>query len=144
MPKHPNSLHHTNSYDSKFYDLNLRERQKLVEEAISEKRTLLSRWQSLSSEQTESWALRAQRAASMIGRQAAVVDLGCGMMELERYLPPTTTYVPVDVVWRDERTTIVDLNRQDLPDLGADCVAGLGILEYIFDLPKLLQRMSAR
>ena len=125
-----------------FYSLSLEERIKLGKEAALAGKTLISRWQDLASEETGTWTRRAERAAQMIGSQESVVDLGCGMMALERYLPMTTRYIPVDVVRRDRRTTIVDINEQELPDLGGSCIVGLGIFEYIYDLPKVIRRMS--
>jgi hypothetical protein len=133
---------HENTKPINFYDLDLTERQKLVKFAVNSRKTLVSRWKSLASEYTDSWSLRAQRAAQMIGHQSSVVDLGCGMMTLENFLQPTTVYIPADVVRRDDRTKVVDLNKQDLPDFGAECLVGLGLIEYIFDVPKLLLRMS--
>lgn len=127
-----------------FYDLELSARQKLVAEAVATQETLVFRWEHLAAERTDSWSLRAKRAAQLIGSQASVVDLGCGMMTLEGFLNPTALYIPVDVVRRDERTLLVDLNKEDLPDFAADCLVGLGLLEYIFDVPKLLKRISTR
>ena len=78
----------------------------------------------------------------MLGDPRAVIDLGCGLMTLEEYLPAGTAYIPVDVVRRDERTIVIDLNRQPLPDLHAPAIVGLGLLEYIFDVPALLARIA--
>src|SRR3712207_7606350 len=37
---------------------------------------------------------------------------GCGMMTLERDLPAPVGYLPCDVVRRDHRTILCDLNRE--------------------------------
>lgn len=126
-----------------FYALDLPTRQRLVEQAAQAGETLVFRWATLASEATDSWLARAEQAAALIGPQRSVIDLGCGMMTLERFLPPGTTYIPVDVVARDARTLVVDLNRDGMPALSADCLVGLGILEYVYDLPRLLQGIAA-
>jgi hypothetical protein len=66
----------------------------------------------------------------------------CGDMKMEKHLPPGATYVPLDVVARDDRTIVVDLNRKSLPAVDADFVLGMGVLEYIFDVPKLLRQLA--
>lgn len=128
---------------SNFYDLSFTERKKRTLEAIDERRTLVSRWETLATEITDSWAIRAQRAAAFLGDIQSVADVGCGMMLLERYLDDNIRYVPLDVVRRDDRTIVVDLNKETLPsDLGVDYIAGLGLLEYLFDVPRLLQQVA--
>lgn len=128
---------------SNFYDLDSKDRERIVDAAIWSRKTLISRWETLASEKTESWAIRAQRAASMLGGVSSVVDVGCGMMTLEQYLPGNVRYVPVDVVRRDARTFVIDLNEEELPDFGTDCIVGLGLLEYLFDVPSILRRMAS-
>ncbi|WP_052409799.1 class I SAM-dependent methyltransferase [Paraburkholderia oxyphila] len=126
-----------------FYDLDIKDRERIVSAAIGSRQTLMSRWEALAVEKTESWALRAQRAASMLGGVSSIADVGCGMMTLENYLPRDVRYVPVDVVRRDVRTIVIDLNKEELPDLGTDCIVGLGLLEYLFDVPALLRRIAS-
>lgn len=127
---------------SHFYDRSLAERQEIVNNAIRLHETLVARWETLASEYTDSWSLRAQRAVSMMGDIDSVADVGCGMMTLERYLPSGVSYVPMDVVRRDDRTIVVDLNKEKLPMVGTECLVALGLLEYIFDVPALLKQMS--
>ncbi|OZI32035.1 hypothetical protein CAL29_29820 [Bordetella genomosp. 10] len=127
---------------SHFYDLNISERQALVKQAIDSQTTLVSRWEKLASEYTDTWSLRARRAAELIGDVESVADVGCGMMTLESYLPVSVNYVPVDVVRRDDRTIVIDLNKEPMPPLGTKCIVGLGLLEYIFDVSALIKSMS--
>ncbi|QBR02186.1 hypothetical protein [Paraburkholderia pallida] len=128
---------------SNFYDLDIKDRERIVSDAIGSRQTLMSRWEALAQERTEGWAIRAQRAASMLGAVSSVADVGCGMMTLEKYLPRDVRYVPVDVVRRDVRTIVIDLNKEALPDLGTDCIVGLGLLEYLFDVPAVLRRIAS-
>ncbi|CAM2172994.1 Methyltransferase domain-containing protein [Paraburkholderia sacchari] len=125
-----------------FYDLDIKERERIVSASIDSRQTLISRWEALALEKTEGWAIRAQQAASMLGAVLSVADVGCGMMTLEKYLPRDALYVPVDVVRRDPRTIVIDLNKVELPDLGTDSIVGLGLLEYLFDVPAILQRIA--
>jgi hypothetical protein len=124
-----------------FYNKDFGTRRALTKRVISEKATLLERWQDVTDE-SKLWTGRAQRIASLIRGQESVVDLGCGTMQLEHFLPPTVKYLAVDVVRRDDRTIVVDLNTQALPHLMADCLVAAGILEYIHDVPKLLLAIS--
>jgi len=125
-----------------FFDLTLSERKRLVKSAKDQNVTLMSRWESLNFEPIGAWSARAQFAATLLGRQASVADIGCGLMPLERFLEAGTAYIPLDVVARDSRTTVVDLNLQELPALGAKAIAALGLIEYIYDVPRLLARMA--
>lgn len=55
------------------------------------------------------------RVADYLGAGSKVVDLGCGAMSLERHLPAGCQYVPSDLVARDARTRVCDLNRANCP-----------------------------
>ena len=59
----------------------------------------------------EQWPVRATAAAAWLADASSVTDLGCGTMSLERYLRPEQRYVPVDLLPRDERTLVLDLNK---------------------------------
>jgi len=81
------------------------------------------------------WQERSRIAATWIPAGAKVLDIGCGAMTLERHLPEGCTYIPCDVVRRDERTERCDLNRGEIPSrlAEADRVTMLGVLEYLYD-----------
>lgn len=124
-----------------FYDRDQAERISLTEAALSEKRTIHERWVALAAPEGELWSARAALAAEILGKQRAVVDLGCGTMTLERYLAKSTLYRPVDVVSRDARTVICDLNAELPPKLDASAVVCLGLLEYLVDPARLMQEL---
>jgi len=88
------------------------------------------------------WDGRAQLAARMIRSGARVLDLGCGAMALERFLPPGCAYIPCDLVARDSRTLVCDFNAGEFP-VGLDCdeAVALGVLEYLFDAPAFLAEL---
>ncbi len=91
------------------------------------------------------WELRSVRAADYLGAGSKVVDLGCGAMSLERHLPAGCQYVPSDLVARDARTRVCDLNRGELPsnDLGpGTTVTMLGVLEYLYDPAAVLAALA--
>jgi hypothetical protein len=52
-------------------------------------------------------------------------------MTLGRYLSAQTKYVPVDLVARDRRTIIRDVNREPPPATGMPAAACLGLLGYL-------------
>ena len=85
------------------------------------------------------WPERIKLAAEWIPRASTVLDLGCGDMSLERHLVDCC-YIPCDVVKRDGRTIVCDLNaaRPRVPVHPTHIVA-LGLLEYITDPPALVE-----
>lgn len=122
--------------------INEAERRKAV---IAEQQTDIECW-SDPTQLEPAWDARAEVASRFIPMGADVVDLGCGAMALERFLPAGCSYQPVDVVRRDARTIVCDLNRRELPEdalAKADVVTMLGVLEYLYDLPAFLTRLAA-
>jgi len=90
------------------------------------------------------WNERARMAADFIPAGAHVMDLGCGRMALETYLPPGCRYTPCDLVARDERTLICDFNSQAIPKTaGITHITALGVLEYIHDWRAFLRQLRA-
>jgi hypothetical protein len=105
--------------------------------------TDLARWsdpQNLSRE----WDERAKLVADWLPTGARVVDIGCGNMAVEGLLRGGL-YLPVDVVSRDTRTHVIDLNHDSLPDSFFDPVDHatlLGVLEYLANPESLLQQLA--
>jgi len=89
------------------------------------------------------WAARARMASDLVPAYARVLDLGCGAMDLERYLPEGCEYLPVDLAARDKRTIVCDFNAGEFPKIGADIVSMLGVLEYISEPLSLLKRIRS-
>lgn len=81
------------------------------------------------------WKARSVLAADLVPAGSRVLELGCGAMTLERSLPFGCAYQPCDVVARDERTIVADLNTDGVPEAAlaaADLVVMLGLWEYLF------------
>lgn len=92
------------------------------------------------------WDSRAEVAAQYIPDGARVLDIGCGKMALERFLPKHCFYQPCDVVKRDARTITCDLNRKEFPSeavTSADIITLLGVIEYVKDLPAMFAQLRA-
>jgi hypothetical protein len=121
-----------------FISLSVEERITLTLKARESGTPLTERWRQLDLAVSREWSERCRQAAKWLTDANAVADLGCGQMLLESYLRRGQTYVPVDFLPRDTRTTIVDFNAQPLPELGASHFAALGLLEYIYDLDGFL------
>mmetsp|Transcript_24673 Transcript_24673/g.41380 ORF Transcript_24673/g.41380 Transcript_24673/m.41380 type:complete len:404 (-) Transcript_24673:364-1575(-) len=90
-----------------------------------------------------------------------VLDIGCGpFFFVSKFLPETVAYTPCDIVKRDERTYVIDLNLKDdevgvpnpdgdVPDsldtirrkVGSEVnlITMLGVAEYVADVPRLFQ-----
>lgn len=118
------------------------EKRSLREQHAAAKTTMFSRWET--AEGGILYRQRAKRAISWwVSGSVRVADIGCSQMYPERYLPPGSTYMPVDCVARDERTIIVDLNREPLPPLTVDLILALGLIEYLHDAPAALRQFAA-
>lgn len=101
---------------------------------IEARQTDLARW-SDPKQLEAAWEARAVAAGDWIHAGTRVLDIGCGAMALERHLPFGATYQPCDLVARDARTIVVDLNAQGLPAAAvsqADLVTMLGVWEYLY------------
>lgn len=106
-------------------------------------KTDLARWRNPGNLEP-AWAHRAIKAAAWIPQGATVVDLGCGAMSIEPHLPPGTAYVPCDIVARDARTVLCDLNQAGPPPeaYAADRVLMLGLLEYLYAPKDALEALA--
>jgi Methyltransferase domain len=87
------------------------------------------------------WDERTRLLAELVPPGSRVIEFGAGRRQLERYLDPSCTYIPSDLVDRGPGTIVCDLNQRPLPDLSSQCldvaVFG-GVLEYIFDAEALV------
>lgn len=92
------------------------------------------------------WAERADFVARFVPQGLTVMDIGCGGMQFE-HSSKAKTYIPVDVVPRDERTRVIDLNAAELPDEWIDeveLVSFLGVLEYLLEPHEVLSKIARR
>lgn len=90
------------------------------------------------------WRTRAAIVAGLVTPGSRVLDLGCGAMDLEQELPDGAVYLPADLVARDSRTIMVDLNAGQLPDVDADVITMLGVLEYVHNPGQLFGGLAQR
>jgi hypothetical protein len=96
-----------------------------------------------SEEFDEAWKRRIAVMASSIHGPCSVADFGCGMMWLESRLPQGSTYHPFDFVRRDERTVVLDLNRDPLPPVSIEVAFLSGVLEYVEDVAAFSRQLAA-
>jgi hypothetical protein len=81
----------------------------------------------------------------MIPPKLRILDVGCGAMEVEKYLSPEL-YKPIDKAARDARTEVLDLNESEIPPKlleAVDVVIALGTLEYLKNIGPLLRSVAA-
>ncbi|MCE9522223.1 MAG: class I SAM-dependent methyltransferase [Alphaproteobacteria bacterium] len=103
-------------------------------QVIETRQTDVTRW-SDAKQLEPAWEARAVMAGDFVHAGTRVLDIGCGAMALERHLPFGCTYQPCDIVARDARTIVADLNTQGIPAAAvtaADLVVMLGVWEYIY------------
>lgn len=92
------------------------------------------------------WAERADFVARFVPPGLAVMDVGCGGMQFE-HSSKAKLYIPVDVVARDGRTRVIDLNASALPDEWIDeveLISFLGVLEYLLEPEAVLSAIAKR
>lgn len=104
----------------------------------------VGRWSDIGSF-SEDWDRRACAVSAFIPKGMRILDVGCGRMSLEAFCPGSH-YFPADLVARDERTIVIDINRDGLPECqlnGVDLVTMLGVVEYVSDFSKILEDIAA-
>jgi len=92
-----------------------------------------------------SWDPRNKQLAALVPNNSRVIEFGAGRRILERYLDPSCSYVPFDIIDRGPGTIVCDLNQRPLPDLGAnnyDVAVLSGVLEYVRDVPSVLDWLT--
>jgi hypothetical protein len=77
-----------------------------------------ARWSNPASFES-AWDARAEFAAQFMPAGARVLDLGCGRMSLQRFLPRGCSYRGCDLLARDARTIVCDFNAGQFPAEGA-------------------------
>jgi len=91
------------------------------------------------------WESRTEKMARMIPKGSRLIEFGAGRRQLEKYLDPSCSYIPSDLVDRGPGTIVCDLNQRPLPELAhlrADLAVFAGVLEYIGDLGSLIDWLS--
>ena len=92
-----------------------------------------------------SWESRNKELAALVPSNSRVIEFGAGKRTLERYLDPSCSYVPSDIIDRGPGTIVFDLNQRPLPDLGPnvyDVAVFSGVLEYVRDVPAVLDWLT--
>jgi hypothetical protein len=105
-----------------------------------------SRW-SNSRNLEDWWESRTKKIAAMIPRNRRVLEFGAGRRWLEEHVDPSCPYIPSDLIDRGPGTIICDLNRRPLPDLRylrPEVAVFSGVLEYIRDIPSLLDWLNSQ
>ncbi|MCR4647283.1 MAG: hypothetical protein K5695_18065, partial [Oscillospiraceae bacterium] len=87
--------------------------------------------------------VRASLMAKMIPADVrSLMDIGCGVCDLKKYIPAEIRYYGLDVCKRDEETLVCDLNCEPLPDVPVDLYYMAGLIYYINEPEKLLSQMQ--
>jgi methyltransferase family protein len=89
------------------------------------------------------WDERAKQMVADIPAGSRVIDIGAGSQAVRGLLPAGCDYVPVDLVSRSPDTVVCDLNRDALPELTADWLIASGVLEYVFDVDRVVAWMAS-
>lgn len=106
--------------------------------------TDFDRWSTIDSFSLD-WNRRAKAVSNFLPEGITVLDIGCGRMALEPFCQNKgCQYIPADLVARDERTTIIDLNLGGIPSSlleNVDVVTLLGVVEYVEDFRGVLKSL---
>ncbi|MCH2489686.1 MAG: class I SAM-dependent methyltransferase [Flavobacteriales bacterium] len=114
-----------------------------TERLWKEKKSDVTRWKQKSS-LFSNWDDRTQMLAAKITEYSTVLEFGAGRLVLKEMLPKGCTYIPSDIVARSEDTLVIDLNQEALPRLPiTDYVVFSGVLEYVFDVQKVLAHCAS-
>ena len=90
------------------------------------------------------WERRTEFVADLLPQGLSIVDIGCGAMSLERVAKPRM-YQPIDKWQWDDRTLVIDLNKERLPAdwlKGYDLASLLGVFEYVDDPRTILSAQA--
>lgn len=103
----------------------------------SQKQSDISRW-SQEKSLFSSWDERTQLLANHILPESKVFEFGAAHLVLNEMIPKGCVYLHSDIVKRNEKTLVVDLNK-NLPELPqVDYIIFSGVLEYIFEVKNLI------
>lgn len=69
------------------------------------------------------WDSRTKQISALIQPGESVIEFGAGRMILKKFLPEKCTYTPSDIIERENRTIICDLNCNLLPQFPSHDVA---------------------
>lgn len=81
----------------------------------------------------ESWKNRIKQMTQYISPNSIVLDLGCGQMWTNEFLPINCKYIAVDYIKRDEKSIVCDFNQHQFTDINADIAFVSGCFEYVVD-----------
>ena len=73
----------------------------------------------------------------------SIVDLGAGNMSIKKYLSPDIQYYPVDFTSRSPETIVIDLNKNEFPNISADVYLLCAMLYYISNPDALLKKVAS-
>jgi hypothetical protein len=93
------------------------------------------------------WESRTRQLSALIPAGTRVIEFGAGRRPLESLLDETCTYIASDLVERGSDTFICDLNLRPLPDLAPlkpDVSVFAGVLEYVRDVPAVVDWLSTQ
>ncbi|WP_027720368.1 FkbM family methyltransferase [Maridesulfovibrio zosterae] len=94
-----------------------------------------SRWESLCGDIDQ----RAGLAGALIAEKSSVLDVGAGLMMLRDYIPESCSYTPLDIVARNRKCIVADLNQKQYPDQKFDVIAALFVFEFLHDVTSFLE-----
>lgn len=88
------------------------------------------------------WKERISQMVKYIPSYSIVLDLGCGEMWTEQFLPNGCTYYAVDYKKRGEKSIVCDFNNHEFPKIKVDLCFVSGCLEYIEDYNWFINEIS--
>lgn len=108
------------------------------------KRSDKNRWSDISNLE-KGWDERTALLAKWIKPNSIILEFGAGREILSNFLPNNCIYVSTDIIKRSEKMIECDLNAKELYNFSYHDVCFFsGVLEYVYDIPRLVSFLSNR
>ena len=91
---------------------------------------------------SESMSNRIRQMAELIPQNTkSIMDIGCGVQTLKKYLSSNIDYYGIDLYKHKPTTIIKDINKGEFLEKKVDVIFVSGVFEYIYNIDSLLKKI---